>query len=294
LGTFEVIARAVDNRGATAVSIPVSINVIAANQAPTVSILRPASGTNVARPSTVQAEASATDPDGTIARVEFLIGTNVVFIATNAPYVYSFSTTNTPLGTFEIVARAVDDRGAVSSSAPVTLTITAAPNQPPTVSILRPASGAVLVRPATGQIEASATDSDGVIARIEFLAGTNVVFVATNAPFVYSIETASVSLGALEITARAVDNGGAVVSSTPVTITILAELRVQSASIKANGAFEFVLAAPVGTIFTVETSVDLVTWSVAGNVTATAEGARFAETPTGDSPRKFYRVRAGL
>jgi beta-glucanase (GH16 family) len=89
-------------------------------------------------------------------------------------------------------------------------------NIAPTVSITSPANNAVL---PTGNIliEASASDSDGAIAKVEFYNGAAYLGEDTTSP--YSFIWASVSNGCYTITAKAIDNVGG--SSTDIhTITV--------------------------------------------------------------------------
>src|SRR5205807_4391135 len=54
------------------------------------------------------------------------------------------------------------------------------PNVPPAVGITGPANGASFTEPATIIIAADATDSDGTIARVDFLAGATLLGTVTN------------------------------------------------------------------------------------------------------------------
>ena len=100
-----------------------------ANRAPTVSLAAPAS---VAQGTAVTLNATAADADGSIARVEFFAGTTLLNTDTTAPY--SFSWTGAAPGTYALTARAVDNAGAATTSAPVAVTIRA-PIQPPATAV---------------------------------------------------------------------------------------------------------------------------------------------------------------
>lgn len=93
------------------------------NQPPVVAISAPANGATFVAPATVDITATATDPDGTVARVEFLINGSVTGVATAAPFTYR-ATLSAP-GTYQLAARAVDNQGASTLSATVTITVTA-------------------------------------------------------------------------------------------------------------------------------------------------------------------------
>jgi len=104
------------------------------NQPPVVAISAPANGATFVAPATVDITATATDPDGTVARVEFLINGSVTGVATAAPFTYR-ATLSAP-GTYQLAARAFDNLGASATSATVGITVqTAADTTPPSVPL---------------------------------------------------------------------------------------------------------------------------------------------------------------
>jgi sugar lactone lactonase YvrE len=70
-GSYELVAVARDNLGATNTSQPVAIVV---NSPPNVSLIDPAAAGPLLSPASFALEADATDPDGQVTRVDFLIG----------------------------------------------------------------------------------------------------------------------------------------------------------------------------------------------------------------------------
>ena len=91
------------------------------------------------------------------------------------------------------------------------------PSSPPTAQITAPANGASFAFKATITINATATD-DVAVAKVEFFAGTTKLGEDTTAPYSFSWRTAGP--GTYTLTARATDSGGAVTTSSPVTITV--------------------------------------------------------------------------
>jgi beta-glucanase (GH16 family) len=83
------------------------------NIAPIVSITSPANNTNVPA-GNILIEATASDVDGTVSRVEFYEGANLLGQDTTSPY--SFTWTSVPNGCYTITAKAFDDDGASSTS----------------------------------------------------------------------------------------------------------------------------------------------------------------------------------
>ena len=217
-GTYSLTAKAVDNDGASTTSASVSIQVNAAtNQPPTVSLTGPANGAGYTSPASISLTASATDNDGTVAKVEFYNGATLLNTDTAAPYAFTWS--SVPTGTYGLRAVAYDDKAATASSATATVTVTAAANQPPSVSLTAPSNGASYTAPATVSLTASASDSNGTITRVEFYSGTTLLNSDTTAPYAYT--WSNVGAGTYGIRAVAYDNAGASASSATASITIL-------------------------------------------------------------------------
>lgn len=93
------------------------------NAAPTVTLTAPPAGTSVVAPLDVTMTADAADADGTVVRVEFLVNGAVAATDTSAPWsaVINFPTASDA----SLQARALDNFGAVTVSAPVSMTVTA-------------------------------------------------------------------------------------------------------------------------------------------------------------------------
>jgi len=96
-----------------------------ANKAPTVSLTSPASGATYTAPGTIPLAASASDTDGTIAKVEFYNGDQLLATDTAAPFAGSWS--GVPVGDYSISARAYDDKGAATSSTPAAVKVLSGP-----------------------------------------------------------------------------------------------------------------------------------------------------------------------
>jgi regulation of enolase protein 1 (concanavalin A-like superfamily) len=132
-GTYALTAVAVDLDGGSTTSVPVTIDVSSTpNQKPTVGLSSPSSGATFAAPATIAIAASAADPDGTVARVEFYSGSTLLGTDTTSPY--SFSWANVAAGSYTLKAIAYDNTGASTTSATVSVTVTAATSVPTTVS----------------------------------------------------------------------------------------------------------------------------------------------------------------
>jgi precorrin-6B methylase 2 len=79
---------------------------------------------NLGAPTTITLSATASDPDGTVSRVEFYQGATLIGTAANAPYTVNWTTLAS--GPFTLTAKAIDNLGASGDSAPVGITINGA------------------------------------------------------------------------------------------------------------------------------------------------------------------------
>ncbi|MCC6194932.1 MAG: hypothetical protein IT518_10740 [Burkholderiales bacterium] len=211
-GTYSVNARAVDNQGGTRLGTAVDIT-IGNNTPPSVALTAPAAGQSYYAGVPFTLSATASDAGGAIAKVEFFAGSTLIGADTSAPY--SITGMILAAGTFAITAKATDSSGAVTTSTPVNVTITA--NALPTVALTSPGGGQVVVAGGIVDLVAEASDSDGGIARVEFYAGPTLLATVTAAP--YRFAWSNVPTGTHTLTARAVDSRGAIAVSAPVLLT---------------------------------------------------------------------------
>ena len=202
----------VDTNGVPSVAHMVTVQ--SGASPPTVTLTQPANGATFAAPATVSLAASASD-DGTVTRVEFFNGAAKLGEDTTAPY--SFTWGGVGAGTYTITARATDDLGTSTTSAPSTITVSAA-NTAPIVSITSPANGAIFSWKPTISITATASDPGGSVTRVEFRNGATLLGQDTSAPYAFTWK--NVPPGSHTLTARATDNAGAVTTSSPVGITV--------------------------------------------------------------------------
>ena len=203
----------VDANGVPSVARMVSLN---GNSPPTVTLTQPASGATFTAPATVNLTANAADSDGSITKVEFFTGATRLGEDTTAPYSYTWS--GVTAGTYTVTARATDQLGFTTTSAPVTITVKATTNTPPTAAITAPADGAVFAWKPTVTVSASASDADGSVAKVEFRDGTAVLGQDATAPYSYTWR--NVPSGTHVLTVVATDNAGAATTGSPAIITV--------------------------------------------------------------------------
>jgi uncharacterized repeat protein (TIGR01451 family) len=135
-GSYVLKAVASDSLGAITTSNSVIITI---NAPPTVSITSPHSGAIISAASSLDLTVSAGDSDGSIGSVDLYA--NASFIGSAVPSgtnQYSFNWSGIPGGSYSLTAVATDNRGASTTSIPISLTVTTFP----TVSITGPTPGA--------------------------------------------------------------------------------------------------------------------------------------------------------
>ena len=242
-GAYTLKAEATDLAGTTVTSAPVAISVVV-DLPPAVRLVKPQNGAVILGPTNILVCASAFDPDGTVAMVEFFQGTNSLGVVTNPPptwvtnlhgvfpirqTLYSLTWSNVAPGAYSLTAVATDNAGLSTSSAAVDFTVVT--NLPPSVRIVQPANGARFYAPANISICAAAKDPDGTVAKVEFFSGTNSLGVLTSGVTVtnrdgqvqrlYSLTWSNVPPATYRLTAVATDNGGASSRSAAVAVTVV-------------------------------------------------------------------------
>jgi hypothetical protein len=98
-------------------------------------------------------------------------------------------------------------------------TIREGTNVPPTVALTSPSDGAVVQGPTNVLLTVNASDTDGWLIKVEFMADGQKLGETTNAP--YSFIWADPPAGSHILSARATDNQGGWAVSTPVSISVV-------------------------------------------------------------------------
>ncbi len=186
-----------------------------ANKLPSVNLTSPANNANFSTGSAITLTATASDSDGSVSKVEFFNGTTKLGEDLTSPYSYVWS--NVSAGSYSLTARATDNQSGVTTSSPVSVTVTN-PNPPPVVTLTAPANNAVFSSGATVTISANATDANGTVSKVEFFNGA--VKLGEDLVSPYSFIWSTIPNGSYAITAKATDNQGAVSTSTVVTINV--------------------------------------------------------------------------
>ena len=188
------------------------------NSPPLIDISSPTKSTAFIAPATVTIEASASDPDGKVIRVEFYNGTTKLGERTSEPWSFTWKEINE--GSYSITAAATDNLGARTVSSAVRIVVekaVSAVNLAPSIAIISPINNISLEAPATVTIAVDASDPDGSIAKVEFMVGGIKFGESSVYPFSFTFQCDTA--GICEIIAVAWDNLNATTTSAPVTIS---------------------------------------------------------------------------
>ncbi len=214
--TFEVIA---DDGRARSAPATVTVTVRPVNDPPTVS-LAAALPPRLTTASLVPLTATASDPEGDLARVQlFLDGECLATIEAPGPYLW---TRRLPAGRHRLGAQAIDRSEAVGVSAPVFVDVL--PTYPPHVRLLAPVAPTMATLPCTLTLAAQITPGSTPITAVRALVddiplpGT-----PSGTGDQFSLEWSPPGPGAYVVRMEAEDTDGNVSSSPPQTVTVTAE-----------------------------------------------------------------------
>ncbi len=213
-GTYTVQLTVTDNRGGTHTA---SATITVANRPPTVSMSSPANNATFTAPATVGLSALASDPDGTVAKVEYFVAGVSVGSSLAAPW--SVSWANVAGGSYSITAVATDNLGGATTSSLVSIAVSQPSNVPPVARVtVSPASSGTTAT-VFSLSGANSTDSDGSIASYawNFGDGTNATGVSASKQYA--------AAGTYTVQLTVTDNAGAThTASTPITVSLPANL----------------------------------------------------------------------
>jgi Bacterial Ig domain/Chitobiase/beta-hexosaminidase C-terminal domain/Fn3 associated len=162
-----------------------------------------------------------------VTRVEYYLGTSYLgasYLGPNWQYTWYPSTA----GNFQITARAYDNNGAVTISAPINVRV----RIPPTVSLISPASN-IYATGSTLTLTATASQTSGTITRVDFFNGAVKIGEANAAPF--TMQWTAAAPGRDTLTAMATNSDGLTTRSNLIVIGVGAAPTV-SLTAPAHGA----------------------------------------------------------
>jgi uncharacterized protein (DUF1800 family) len=216
---YSFSALAFDNQGATGSSNTWTVDASSSgggggNIAPKATLSSSAGSFTVG--SSVLLTATATDQDGTIAKVMFYEGANKLGETSASPYTLTF--TSSVAGTYYLTAVAVDNLGAqgMSSVVPVVANSSGGGGGNVAPKATLTSSAATFAVGGSVTLTATATDQDGSIAKVMFFNGGTKISESATPP--YTATFTSATAGTFSLTATAVDNLGATGVSNAVSV----------------------------------------------------------------------------
>lgn len=266
---------------------------VAANQPPQVAITSPAPGQTLSAPASFDWVVTASDPDGTIARVEFYLGGQKVAEDTDAPF--SVTVENAPAGMLRLTARAIDNLGAAADSEAVEVTVTepGGGNRPPEIAPIGPVS---VAKGQTLTVQVVATDPD---------AGQTLTYsLEPGAPVGASINPmtgviswpvpAAASAGTFVFVVRVSDNGTPPESATRafnVTVTEGTVIRL-TARLSGAGLVELVVSGgKANNTFRIEAADRLGgAWTAIATLIQSGDTVRYLDPDSVSGSTRFYRA----
>ena len=192
---------------------------LTANLPPLITITSPTKGFTYIAPATLTIEATASDPDGSISKVEFFNGGTKLGESSVSPILFTWK--EVPEGTYSLTAVATDNLNAKTVSAAIDVVVEKsvnAVNQLPDVTIISPQKDKKIKKHDKIVFEVTASDPDGTISSVELKCQNTTLAVLTTEPYVYVWEDADT--GTFVITALATDNLGASATSSAVVLEV--------------------------------------------------------------------------
>jgi hypothetical protein len=186
---------------------------VVSNNPPTGTLTSPSNNAIFASGANIILSTTAADTDGTVSKVEFFNGNTKLGEALTSPY--SITWNAVPNGVYQIYAKVTDNLGATATSNTNTITVG---NLKPKVSITNPVNG-MNFQPGTSiSIQATASDQDGFITKVQFFAGLTKIGEVLTSP--YNITWNGAPNGNYILKAIATDNKGDTAGSNEVKISV--------------------------------------------------------------------------
>ena len=173
------------------------------------------------------------------------------------------------------------------------MTVPPPPNIPPAVTLTAPGDGAAFLTGDAIALNASASDADGSIARVEFWADGVKLGEDTSAPYLWSWPGPR-AIGPHALWATAFDNGGASTSSATANIQsmvfALTPISAQKLTNPDRVAFTIRTTLPAGRDYVIEWSANLIDWTPLQSGTSNGSLIEVIDVVEGVAKR-FYHLR---
>ncbi len=194
--------------------------------APAAVLTSPHDGDTFNPNTTLTMAATATSIQASIKELDFYDGSALIGSSLAAPFTLPYLPA---AGPHTLLAVAIDANGTKGTSAPVRITVNSVANPPPTVQMTGPSDGTDLFAPATVTVSATASETGGTIAKVDFY--SNGVFLGSAVSAPYSLTLINLPADTDVLTAVATDTQNQATTSAPVTLQIEPNLTNTGAAI---------------------------------------------------------------
>ncbi|MHC1765052.1 MAG: Ig-like domain-containing protein [Verrucomicrobiia bacterium] len=257
------------------------------NALPQVSLTSPTPGQTFPVPASITVTANATDSDGSVERVQFFVGSSMIAETATAPYSTSFTVEEAPSGMLRLTARALDNLGGASDSAPVEVNVGGSTSTPITITA-QPQSQTV----AAGADATFRVAANGGRGPLTYRWRRNGVDLGATGPV---LELQNVPVGAAGDYSVIISDGVASVTSAAATLTVTGGavngIRVQG-ELLAGGLVQLTISGgDIEDRLEVQSSPDLKAWTTLSTLVKTGESVSFVDSESSGAAMRFYRVR---
>jgi len=263
------------------------------NRPPVIAITYPLYGTRYPASTDVPIKVNAEDKDGSVVKVEFLVEiltpwddvTLSLGFVTNGPYKLTWTNASVDLtSVVTLTAKATDNDGAQTTSSPVVIIPSQAYTNPDIVS---PAHGSVFSAPATFDLVAHAWGMFGQEDPVEFYAGTNLLGIVPEPPYIFTVTNLPAGQYAIYLKFHPAFGFN---ESSPIVITVVG-LELSEAEALPQRAFQFLVTGNVpGKENVIEASTNLISWLPISTNFAMTNSYMFLDTEATNFSQRFYRV----
>ena len=191
----------------------------AQNLAPSVNLTAPANGTIFQQGQSISLTATASDPDGSIDKVEFYQDGQLIGEASDSPFDYQLGFT--PPGVYSFTAKAFDNKGVSKVSSAISISV----NAQPFAFLSSPANNSIFHGTGNLVLLARVGDTDDAVRKVNFL--QNGVKVGEDSIAPYSLSLSNLTPGPYFFAVQAFDSRGGSGVSTPAAVLVNAVPDVQ-------------------------------------------------------------------
>ena len=182
---------------------------------PTVTLTSPGSSDTFSPNTAITVAASASSLQAAVKQVNFYADNSLLGTSTAAPFTASYLPA---IGPHTLKAIAIDVNGTASDPAQIAIVVNAAANKPPFINLTGPSTVANLNAPAAVTLSATASDSDGSVAKVDFFNDGQFLGSSVSAPYVLTLP--GLPAGSYGFTATATDNQGATTASNLISLQV--------------------------------------------------------------------------